>query len=78
MDETITMEDTISDGRGMTGQARSSLHIAETYKMSATEAKEYHQSRLKRNQLLNEKIKLLEGQIKMKRLEYKNLQTTNE
>jgi len=49
MDESNAMEDTMTDGRGMTGQARSSLHIAETYKMSASEAKEYHQSRLKRN-----------------------------
>jgi hypothetical protein len=49
MDDSNAMENTMTDGRGMTGQARSSLHIAETYKMSASEAKEYHQSRLKRN-----------------------------
>ena len=43
------MDETMTEGRDMTGQARYSLQIAETYKISASEAKEYHQSRLKRN-----------------------------
>ena len=53
------MEDTRNDALS---QNRSSHQFGpEPYKMSVSEALEYHQRRVKNNQILNEKIKIIEA-----------------
>ena len=70
------MEDTRNDALS---QNRSSHQFGpEPYKMSVSEALEYHQRRVKNNQILNEKIKIIEAQIKLKRLDFKNQLAINE